>query len=121
MATWDRDGDGRIAADEIPHHYQITLGPRPPRRRSATPVRRHFRRPDDAPPPQPAAAGPNWFRRMDRNRDGDVSRREFRGPRAQFDRLDRDRDGLIDAAEAAAADRHRDAAPSRRREPAPRK
>ena len=38
---------------------------------------------------------------MDRNRDGDVSRREFLGPRAEFDRLDRDHDGLIDAEEAA--------------------
>jgi EF hand len=37
---------------------------------------------------------------MDRNRDGDISRREFLGPRADFDRLDRDRDGLIDAQEA---------------------
>jgi hypothetical protein len=40
---------------------------------------------------------------MDRNRDGDVSRREFLGPREAFDRLDRDRDGLIDPEEAAAA------------------
>ena len=55
------------------------------------------------PAAEPAAAGPSWFRRMDRNRDGDVSRREFRGPRAQFDRLDRDKDGLIDPAEAEAA------------------
>jgi hypothetical protein len=37
---------------------------------------------------------------MDRNRDGDVSRREFLGPRDQFDRLDRDNDGLIDPDEA---------------------
>jgi len=37
---------------------------------------------------------------MDRNRDGDVSHREFLGPRTQFDRLDRDRDGLIDPEEA---------------------
>ena len=51
----------------------------------------------NAPAAEPVAAGPNWFRRMDRNRDGDVSRREFRGPKAQFDRLDRDKDGLIDA------------------------
>jgi Ca2+-binding EF-hand superfamily protein len=40
---------------------------------------------------------------MDRNRDGDVSRREFLGPREQFDHLDRDKDGLIDSDEAANA------------------
>jgi hypothetical protein len=39
---------------------------------------------------------------MDRNRDGDVSRREFLGPRESFDRLDRDKDGLIDSDEAEA-------------------
>jgi hypothetical protein len=38
---------------------------------------------------------------MDRNRDGDVSAREFRGPKAQFNRLDRDGDALTDAAAAA--------------------
>jgi Ca2+-binding EF-hand superfamily protein len=48
------------------------------------------------------AAGPDWFQKMDRNHDGDVSRREFLGPRDQFDRLDRDNDGLIDADEAKA-------------------
>src|SRR5262249_28497923 len=57
--------------------------------------------------PRAAASGtgPDWFRRMDRNRDGDVSRREFLGPREQFDRIDRDRDGLIDPDEAAAVGR----------------
>ena len=39
--------------------------------------------------------GPLWFQRMDRNRDGDVSLREFPGPLDQFHVLDRDGDGLI--------------------------
>jgi len=54
------------------------------------------------PPPRPAA-GPAWFRKMDRNRDGDVSRREFLGTREQFDRLDLDHDGLLSPKEAQAA------------------
>jgi hypothetical protein len=58
-----------------------------------------------APPRPKPAVGPAWFRRMDRNRDGDVSRREFFGSREQFDRLDRDGDGLISPAEADAAAR----------------
>jgi hypothetical protein len=41
---------------------------------------------------------------MRRNRDGDVSRREFLGPLGQFDRLDRDEDGLISPDEAEAAE-----------------
>lgn len=41
-----------------------------------------------------------WFRLMDRNRDGDVSRREFTGSPAAFDRLDQDHDSLISPSEA---------------------
>lgn len=48
--------------------------------------------------------GPAWFRAMDKNRDGDVSRREFTGPADVFDKLDIDRDGLLGAEEAAKAD-----------------
>lgn len=47
--------------------------------------------------------GPIWFRKMDRNRDGDVSRREFLGSSTQFDSLDTDKDELLSAAEAEAA------------------
>jgi Ca2+-binding EF-hand superfamily protein len=54
-------------------------------------------------PPEPTA-GPMWFRKMDRNRDGFVSRREFLGDAADFDRLDRDRDGLISPQEAEQAE-----------------
>jgi Ca2+-binding EF-hand superfamily protein len=50
-------------------------------------------------------AGPLWFRKMDRNGDGDVSRAEFLGTRAEFDALDADHDGLISRAEAEAFDR----------------
>jgi Ca2+-binding EF-hand superfamily protein len=48
--------------------------------------------------------GPLWFRKMDRNADGDVSQTEFLGTMEQFRRLDADGDGLIDANEADRAD-----------------
>src|SRR5262249_17362573 len=57
-------------------------------------------------PPLPArTAGPAWFRKMDRNRDGDVSRREFLGSDEEFKKIDTDGDGLISAAGADAYDR----------------
>ncbi|WP_406695302.1 hypothetical protein V5E97_30170 [Singulisphaera sp. Ch08] len=46
---------------------------------------------------------PAWAKAMDRNGDGDVSRREFTGTAEKFAQLDRDNDGLIDADEAAQA------------------
>jgi Ca2+-binding EF-hand superfamily protein len=54
-------------------------------------------------PNQPTAVptrGPLWFRKMDRNGDGDVSRTEYVGTKAEFDAIDADRDGLISLGEA---------------------
>jgi Ca2+-binding EF-hand superfamily protein len=101
VMSWDQNHDSRISAGEIPHHYQFTLG----RRQVALPGVPYSRTHTvaAAPPSGGDAAGPSWFRKMDRNRDGDVSPREFFGPASAFERLDRDGDGLIDASEAARA------------------
>jgi Ca2+-binding EF-hand superfamily protein len=47
--------------------------------------------------------GPIWFQRMDRNLDGDLTWKEFLGPRHVFEQLDADHDGLIDPKEAEKA------------------
>ncbi|MCE9532518.1 MAG: hypothetical protein K8T89_15575, partial [Planctomycetes bacterium] len=54
---------------------------------------------------QPPTKGPLWFRKMDRNSDGDVSRAEFPGRTEDFDKLDLDHDGLIGLDEAEAAEK----------------
>lgn len=46
-------------------------------------------------------SGPEWFQRMDRNQDRDVSYREFLGPRSIFEDLDKDADDLLSAEEAS--------------------
>lgn len=51
---------------------------------------------------RPTSVGPVWFRKMDRNGDGDVSRGEFLGGKEEFDKLDTNKDGLIGLDEAEA-------------------
>jgi Ca2+-binding EF-hand superfamily protein len=104
LAAWDRDGDKAIAPEEVPHQFRLTVtqgrpqlagAPRTPNPYVVRTVGRKVER----------TAGPLWFRKMDRNGDGDVSPREFLGRPEDFRRIDTDGDGLIDAEEAERADR----------------
>lgn len=45
-------------------------------------------------------SGADWVRRLDRDGDGRVSRREFDGPAIHFDQFDRNHDGYISSDEA---------------------
>lgn len=50
---------------------------------------------------EPSSSGtPSWFDRMDRNRDGEVTIREFTGPLSRFGRLDLNGDDTISRIEA---------------------
>jgi Ca2+-binding EF-hand superfamily protein len=104
LAHWDRDGDGCIAKEEIPRRFLLTLG----QGRAGFGVRAAVvvQPAMDGMRPRPTAParGPLWFRKMDRNGDGDVSPREFLGTPEDFKRIDTDGDGLIDADEAERAD-----------------
>ena len=53
---------------------------------------------------QRTLTGPRWFQRMDRNRDGDISPREFLFDPSLFIKLDLDHDQLISPAEAESAE-----------------
>lgn len=101
FSLWDVDADGNLAAREVPQLYQLVFDRGTPQlagfninpRQSAMTARG-----DSTAIPM----GPLWFQKMDRNADGDVSRREFLGTSEQFDQLDTDGNDLIDAIEAAA-------------------
>jgi Ca2+-binding EF-hand superfamily protein len=57
------------------------------------------------PPVRQTNKGPLWFRKFDRNADGELSRAEFPGTQAEFDRIDTTHDGYISPDEAEAADK----------------
>jgi Ca2+-binding EF-hand superfamily protein len=104
VAELDQDGDGAISRAEIPRHYRMTVQRGPANNAGGFGGRRvvlvaNGTRFGNRPIPQPTA-GPLWFRKMDRNHDGDVSRREFLGTDEEFRRIDTDGDGLISAEEA---------------------
>lgn len=106
LAALDRDSDRRVSRIEAssPSRYTVQVGLGRPQL---------FRNMSMNAPGMDATSavirstdsleGPLWFRKMDRNRDGDVSLREFLGTPQQFAKLDADEDGLLDASEAEAA------------------
>jgi Ca2+-binding EF-hand superfamily protein len=98
----DADGDGAISAGELTRQFQI-LADRGAGQAGGRVVA--FPRGFAQPPPRPASYAPKtplWFKRMDRNGDGDVSAKEWLGTRDEFQRIDADRDGLISQDEAVA-------------------
>ncbi len=82
LREFDTNGDGSIAASELPRTTAVTIGLG-----------------DYAQRLRPAVDQPAWFTAMDRNFDGDVSPREFLGSRQAFDRLDTDHDQLLSPSE----------------------
>jgi Ca2+-binding EF-hand superfamily protein len=100
LSAWDYDQTGRIARRQVPRQFQIVLSYG--QSRGNLPVSQQGFA--DLPLVRDTQRGPLWFRKMDRNGDGDVSRREFLGSIEQFRRIDNDGDGLIDVPEAERAD-----------------
>jgi Ca2+-binding EF-hand superfamily protein len=101
LAPWDRERKGRITRAQVPRQFQLILSHGQPRSNIPNPESTY----GDMPSFRDRSRGPLWFRKMDRNGDGDVSQREFLGTMEQFRRIDTDGDGLIDAAEAERADK----------------
>ena len=101
LAALDKDQDQTIGGTEIPEAISVSF--------AWAAVRGPFVERPVGPPadewPAREQAGPEWFTRMDRNGDGDVTLKEFLGSEADFQRLDTSGDGLLDAQEAKAAGR----------------
>jgi Ca2+-binding EF-hand superfamily protein len=98
LAALDRNRDGNLTLGEL--RTQIRLEAEVKRPADPRPVLRVVSPQKESSAPLSPDSGPEWFRRMDRNYDGDVSWREFLGPRTLFDRLDTDHDGLLSPEEA---------------------
>lgn len=96
----DRNTDGRITAAEARPPVRVCIGLGPVVHGELAGIRSVDRKPSE-----PALEGPEWFVRMDRNRDGDLTRAEFPGTDEQFATLDADSDELINAEEALEFDR----------------
>jgi Ca2+-binding EF-hand superfamily protein len=107
LQKYDLNGDGAFAETELGTEYVLTLGlGRSELRRNSgmmTMQTMAMNSGDAILPGLKGLDGPEWFRRMDRNQDGDVSVREFLGTSTQFAALDTDQDGLMSASEAEAA------------------
>src|SRR5262245_46216287 len=102
----DQNGDGMLESNEIPRRYAVSARRGPAGGSNyglGGVVAVSYPRQMGRPVPQ-QSAGPMWFRKMDRNRDGDVSRREFLGSDELFRKIDLDGDGLISVEEAEKAD-----------------
>lgn len=98
IGAWDEDGDRLVAGGEIPQTWRLQVARGAPRFGVSNFVR-------TAPTSTRSrdVGGPAWFVRMDRNEDGEVTRREFLGKLGDFDRLDADHNGALDSDEALAA------------------
>ncbi|MFO0843807.1 MAG: EF-hand domain-containing protein [Gemmataceae bacterium] len=104
----DADKDGHLAKAEVPKRYKgsFDLGSSSGGNGGRNVV--VFRAGMEAPTgPAAKTKGPLWFRKMDRNRDGDVSLKEWLGTEDEFRAADADGDGLISAAEAERYDKRK--------------
>ena len=97
LNSFDLNGDHSIASDEIVPTYRLCLALGPHAHQPLSVLRR------TGSPTIEVSAAPDWFTEMDKNKDFDLSRREFPGTDEQYQHLDLDSDQLISPSEASQA------------------
>ena len=105
VREYDQNGDGALAPTELQDRYSLEVSAARPilfQNLFNNAMGQNQQRIEGI--RQPQTSGPGWFRKMDRNQDGDLTWREFFGTREDFAEIDRDGDGLIDLNEAVAAE-----------------
>ncbi|MCP4173544.1 MAG: hypothetical protein GY758_22550 [Fuerstiella sp.] len=105
LLEYDLNKDQKLTESELGTAYSLQIGlgqPASLRMNSMQAMGMAARSTDAILPGVSGLTGPEWFRRMDRNQDRDVSYREFLAPRTIFEQLDKDSNGLLSAAEAQA-------------------
>ena len=95
----DRNHDERVAQSELESRFKLTFSFG--RNQTFAPNAMTANMPL-TPRLRSQEKGPAWYRRMDRNLDGDITWREFLGSREQFQQLDTNSDEMIDVTEASA-------------------
>jgi Ca2+-binding EF-hand superfamily protein len=107
LERFDRSGKGYLTEDDFPRSWHLMVRRGPAGGVGLTALGDggfNFPRLVGGPPEQLPKKGPRWFRQMDHNGDGSVSRREFLGTDEQFRQIDTDGDGLISVEEAEQVD-----------------
>jgi Ca2+-binding EF-hand superfamily protein len=94
VRKFDTNGDSQILKAELRPTIRVCFGLGPSVHQALAGVRSVHQK-GSVP-----TAGPEWFVRMDRNKDNDLTRQEFPGTDEQFRALDADHDELVSGDEA---------------------
>ncbi|QDU78795.1 transaldolase/EF-hand domain-containing protein [Polystyrenella longa] len=98
MKSFDNNHDGQLTEPEMKTIYELSFQLQPPSLFMDSFNLNNANR--IGPILTPPTTGPEWFRQMDRNLDGDLTRREFLGPGVLFQKFDLDQDRLLSPKEA---------------------
>ncbi len=99
LSEIDANRDGHLGVSELPSIITISMTSRyQPNNGQLAVTPNQYNSPTSR---QKKLDVPNWFTQMDHNRDGEISRLEFIGSEASFEKLDANSDGFVAPAEVA--------------------